>query len=133
MLNIFLIFITAITVSMYYFPFAFRFMPTMVGKTIMAAIGLALILVQWARKHQAGFDKEMYMLVIGGSLVSLVSIISAIVNHTPDYLYFHGCMDERSLLGLFYYQTSAWLLIRSVGVQLFDCCMYRTMHFSVVD
>ena len=87
MLNIFLIFITAITVSMYYFPFAFRFMPTMVGKTIMAAIGLALILVQWARKHQAGFDKEMYMLVIGGSLVSLVSIISAIVNHTPDYSY----------------------------------------------
>ena len=87
MLNIFLIFITAITVSMYYFPFAFRFMPTMVGKTIMAAIGLALILVQWARKHQAGFDKEMYMLVIGGSLVSLVSIISAIVNHTPDYTY----------------------------------------------
>ena len=87
MLNIFLIFITAITVSMYYFPFAFRFMPTMVGKTIMAAIGLALILVQWARKHQAGFDKEMYMLVIGGSLVSLVSVMSAIVNHTPDYTF----------------------------------------------
>lgn len=87
MLNIFLIFITGITVSMYYFPFAFRFMPNMVGKTIMAAIGLALIIVQWARKHQAGFDKEMYMLVIGGSLVSLISIISAVINHTPDYTY----------------------------------------------
>lgn len=87
MLNIFLIFITGITVSMYYFPFAFRFMPNMVGKTIMAAIGLALIIVQWARKHQAGFDKEMYMLVIGGGLVSLISIISVIINHTPDYTY----------------------------------------------
>lgn len=103
-----ILFITAaaIIVSLYYFPFVLPFMSGMTGKTVMAGIGLALLIYQLARKHQSDIKKEMYILFAWAATVSLIGFISTTLNNTTDFSY-TGYLISMSVWMAAAYLTSA--------------------------
>lgn len=78
---------TLIIVSFYFFPFTFRFLPSVNTKMALAALGLVILVIQLARNRNALIDKDFFQLSVFASLVSLAGIISVIYNETPDYEY----------------------------------------------
>ena len=112
-----ILFITAaaIIVSLYYFPFVLPFMSGMTGKTVMAGIGLALLIYQLARKHQSDIKKEMYILFAWAATVSLIGFISTTFNNTTDFSY-TGYLISMSVWMAAAYLTSAiikWVMVIS--------------------
>lgn len=77
--------ISIILTSCYLFPFEFKFLPGINTKMVMAAIGLALVVSRLAQKRMASVDKDFMRIVIYGSLISIVALISYTYNNTIDY------------------------------------------------
>lgn len=79
--------ITTIIVSLYYFPLGIRVLPSMTTKTLMAVIGLILIVFRQSVDDKLDIKKDTYTLVGWASGVSLMGLISVTINDTPDYTY----------------------------------------------
>lgn len=77
--------ISIILTSCYLFPFEFKFLPGINTKMVMATIGLALVVSRLAQKRMASVDKDFMRIVIYGSLISIVALISYTYNNTIDY------------------------------------------------
>lgn len=141
------ILLTMFVVSMYYFPINFTFLPGPNTKTIMAALGLFVCLIEMLAKKKAVIPASILGLLIMSGLVSLVGFISITYNKTLDVAYatyvisaavwlsssfvvcilikrVHGYIDivllVRYLVAVCSYQCLAALLIAFVpSVQLF--------------
>lgn len=76
-----------ILVSFYFFPIEFTVLPGLNTKTLMAACGLVLLIVQMAQKRQSYIDKSVFTFSIIAIIVSLFGFTAATYNETPDYTY----------------------------------------------
>lgn len=74
--------------SFFFFPFYFTFLPTVNTKMMMAALGVILLLVKLAKNGSAQIDRDIFSISICAALVSLVSLLSMVLNDTQDDSYF---------------------------------------------
>ena len=74
-------------VSMYFFPFQFKFFMAQNTKNIMAAVGLVFMVFTFLLKGNLVIPKEVVILLFLAGVVSVVSYISVVYNGTPDYSY----------------------------------------------
>lgn len=79
--------VTVFVLSLYFFPFDLRFMPSVNTKMAMAGIGLFVIAYQLVRKGGALIDRDTFVLSLCAAFVSLAGIISVVCNNTNDYAY----------------------------------------------
>ena len=80
--------LTGIIVSSYYFPIASPLLP--VGsntKMILALFGLACLCYNFIQNRVARIEKGILILTVYAVVVSIISIASMVVNHTPDSSY----------------------------------------------
>lgn len=82
-----LITIGIITISFFYFPVTFAVFPIVNTKNIMAAMGLFVAVIEISRKQLNILDKNIFIVGILASLVSLAGFFSVAYNETPDYTY----------------------------------------------
>lgn len=82
-----LFFVVAIIVDLFYFPLGLLFMPSLTTKTVMAVIGLVLLLSRQAIGNKLDVNREVYTLVGWATIVSLAGFVSVTFNDTPDYTY----------------------------------------------
>ena len=82
-----LIVFTIIITSFYFFPFNFRFLPTVNTKMGMAALGLVILAVQLARNRNTQINKDFFFVSLFAAFVSLAGLFSVVYNNTADYAY----------------------------------------------
>lgn len=78
---------TLLVVSFYFFPFEFRFLPSVNTKMALAGLGLVILGVQLAKSKNALINKDFFILSIFAACVSLAGLVSVVYNDTPDYEY----------------------------------------------
>lgn len=79
--------LTLVFTSFFFFPFYPTFLPTVNTKMMMAALGGILLLMKLARNRSAQIDKGIFSVSLWAALVSLASLISMVLNNTPDDSY----------------------------------------------
>mgnify|MGYP006908960731 CR=1 FL=1 len=79
--------LTLVFTSFFFFPFYFTFLPGINTKMLMAALGGIVLLVKLARNGSAQIDKGILSISLWAALVSLVSLLTMVVNNTPDDSY----------------------------------------------
>lgn len=79
--------LTTLLVSFYFFPFEFTFLPGVNTKMILAAIGLFILLLVMIKKPDFNIPKQLLILFVIASLVSLTSLFSVTFNQTEDTSY----------------------------------------------
>lgn len=83
----FLIPFVIIATSFFYFPFYFTFLPTVNTKMMLAALGLAILLVRLGRGGQGQVSKEFFLLSLYAAGVSLASLLAMTWNNSIDGAY----------------------------------------------
>ena len=78
------ILLTGIAVSLFYFPITFTFFPVSNTKNLMAAVGLVCVLFFLVRKREFSFPRDLVVLLLLSSFVSIISLFSITYNQTPD-------------------------------------------------
>ena len=78
---------TGVIVSFYYFPFEFSFLPGMNTKMGLAVAGIVIAVLNMIRKREVKFPSNLIRIEALAVLVSLMGVLSVIVNNTPDYAY----------------------------------------------
>lgn len=79
--------LTLVFTSFFFFPFYFTFLPGINTKMLIAALGGIVLLVKLARNGSAQIDKGILSISLWAALVSLVSLLTMVVNNTPDDSY----------------------------------------------
>lgn len=79
--------LTLVFTSFFFFPFYFTFLPGVNTKMMMAALGGILLLVKLAKNGSAQVDKDIFSISLWAALVSLASLLSMVLNNTPDDSY----------------------------------------------
>lgn len=79
--------LTLVFTSFFFFPFYFTFLPGINTKMMVAALGGGLLLVKLARDRSAQVDKGIFSVSLWAVLVSFISLISMVLNNTPDDSY----------------------------------------------
>ena len=87
MLRILAMIVTGIIVSFYYFPFEFSFLPGLNTKMGLAVVGIFLAILNLIHKREIKFPHNLVRVEAFAVLVSIVGVVSVIVNNTPDYAY----------------------------------------------
>lgn len=80
------IFITVIT-SLFYFPFNTSILPTVNTKMALAVVGLLLFAYQSTQSRYATMDSTFMSVSVWAMFVSVVGLISIVINDTGDYTY----------------------------------------------
>lgn len=78
---------TLIFTSFFFFPFYFTFLPNINTKMLMAACGGLVLLFKMALGKNAQVDKRVFIISLYALLVSLASLITMVLNNTPDDSY----------------------------------------------
>ena len=81
------ILLTGIAVSLFYFPITFTFFPVSNTKNLLAAVGLVCVLFFLVRKQEFSFPRDLVVLLLLSSFVSIISLFSITYNQTPDTSY----------------------------------------------
>ena len=79
--------VITIVTSFYFFPFTFRFLPSVNTKMFLAGIGLFICAINLSKDRSAKIDRSFFFLSVAAALVSFAAILSAIVNDSRDYTY----------------------------------------------
>lgn len=87
MLNFIKILIAGISVSFFFFPFEFTFLPGVNTKMAMAGVGLVLYVIDLAKGRAPQINKDGLVITVMAALVSLCGLVSVIANNTNDYTY----------------------------------------------
>ena len=74
-------------VSAYFFPFEFTFLPGYNTKMIMAALGLALWGINLSKQRAFSTNASLLNLSVMALIVSLIGVVSVVINNTRDYTY----------------------------------------------
>ena len=82
------ILITLIATSLYIFPIKFTFFSIANTKMILAVIGLIILGYRLVIKKNAAINKDFFILTIFACGVSLASLLTMVINGTPDDIYF---------------------------------------------
>lgn len=76
-----------VVISLFYFPVTFAAFPVSNTKNLMAALGLAVIVMEMLLKQQLCLDKEIFVTGLFAGAVSVMGLFSVAYNETPDYAY----------------------------------------------
>lgn len=87
MLKYLAIVLTAVVVSLFYFPFEFSFLPGINTKMMLAVVGIGIAAYRLIQKRNSGIPEGIAKIVLLSVVVSLMGLFSVIVNNTPDYAY----------------------------------------------
>ncbi len=87
MLKYLAIVLTAVVVSLFYFPFEFSFLPGINTKMMLAVVGIGIAAYRLIQKRNSGIPEGIAKIVLLSVVVSLMVLFSVIVNNTPDYAY----------------------------------------------
>lgn len=99
--------LTLVFTSFFFFPFYFTFLPTVNTKMMMAVLGGILLVIEAARKRSAQIDSSILSVSIWAVLVSLASMLSMVLNDTPDDSYLGYIVSMWVWLAAAYFVVSA--------------------------
>ena len=86
MIKLLKVLITILITSFYYFPVNFTFLPTNT-KNLLAAIGIVFVVFELIRKKEFFIPRQLLILLLISSMVSIMSLVSITYNQTPDTTY----------------------------------------------
>lgn len=115
--------LTLVFTSFFFFPFSFTFLPTVNTKMMMAALGGFLLLVKLARSGSAQIDKGIFSVSLWAILVSFASLISMVLNNTPDDSYLGYVVSMWVWLAAAYFVVSA-IKFTHGSVTIEKVCVY---------
>lgn len=115
--------LTLVFTSFFFFPFYFTFLPTVNTKMMMAALGGFLLLVKLARSGSAQIDKGIFSVSLWAMFVSLASLISMVLNNTPDDSYLGYVVSMWVWLAAAYFVVSA-IKFTHGSVTIEKVCVY---------
>ena len=78
---------TGIIVSFYYFPFEFSFLPGLNTKMGLAVVGILFAILNLMEKREVKFPRNLLTLELLAVFVSVIGLVSVILNNTSDYAY----------------------------------------------
>lgn len=99
--------LTLVFTSFFFFPFYFTFLPTVNTKMMMAVLGGILLVIEAARKRSAQIDSGILSVSAWAALVSLASMLSMVLNNTPDDSYLGYIVSMWVWLAAAYFVVSA--------------------------
>lgn len=80
--------LATVVTSMYFFPFVFTFLPVANTKMMLAAAGLALLIVNLSRSgRHGGIDGGLFRLSVWAMAISTISFAAVVFNGTHDYTF----------------------------------------------
>ena len=139
MLKYILTLITGIAVSFYYFPFEFSFLPGINTKMALAVLGLAIILIQWAKKKDTFVNKNVFAIIFASSIVSLIGFVAVVLNNTPDYAYATYTVSMAVWLSAAYAVCSILryvhgsLTVENITAYLTFVCVFQCVMALIID
>lgn len=86
-MKIFLILLTVIVTSCFYFPFEFTFLPGLNTKLMLSVVGIPTMAYHMIRLRTVVLSKEIVISSIIAILFSLIGLFSTDYNNTSDYSY----------------------------------------------
>ena len=134
------ILLTGIAVSLFYFPITFTFFPVSNTKNLMAAVGLVCVLFFLVRKREFSFPRDLVVLLLLSSFVSIISLFSITYNQTPDTSYVEyiraaviwlsGAFAICMFIYLTHKRVDVPLLVNYLmAVCIFQCVMAMLIHY----
>ena len=87
MWKILMMIFTGIIVSFYYFPFEFSFLPGINTKMGLAVVGIILSAIKLVKFGESTIPRNLVRVLVSAVMVSLVGVVSVVLNNTPDYAY----------------------------------------------
>ena len=81
------ILLTGLIVSFFYFPVTFTFFPVSNTKNLLGAVGIVCMGWVLLKKKEFRLPKELLVLLLLSSVVSIVALFSIVYNQTPDTSY----------------------------------------------
>ena len=134
------ILLTGIAVSLFYFPITFTFFPVSNTKNLMAAVGLVCVLFFLVRKREFSFPRDLVVLLLLSSFVSIISLFSITYNQTPDTSYveyirsatiwLRGAFAICMFIYLTHKRVDVPLLVNYLmAVCIFQCVMAMLIHY----
>ena len=139
MIKLLKVILTVLITSFYFFPIGLSFLPTNT-KNMLAAIGIVFVLFELIRKKEFLIPRQLLILLLISSMVSIMSLVSITYNQTPDTTYVTYIRSAVIWLSGAY---AVGFIIRSVhgridtplvvhyliGVCLFQCASAMLIHF----
>lgn len=131
--------LTAVCVSLFFFPVEFRILPGLNTKMILAALGLLLLLIDFAKERRAILTSESLISFGLAMLVSLVGLVSIVYNNTSDYSYstyfismsvwFAGAYSTTRIIK----QVHGYVNVRLIVLYLSAVCTFQCISALVID
>lgn len=97
--------LTTLILNFYFFSIDLRFMPELNTKMVLAGLGLLVLIYQLLRNGGALVNKDIFVLSVCASLVSLAGLISVVCNGTTDYAY------ASYLISMWVWLSAAYMVI----------------------
>ena len=127
-------------VSFFYFPISFTFLPGVNTKNATAVFGLVCFLFIMVKKREFTIPKELFILLLLSSFVSIISYFSITFNQTPDVTYvtyirsaviwLSGALGVCVCIWFAHGRINLALLTNYLaGVCVFQCVMAMLIHF----
>lgn len=139
MIKVLKIILTVLITSFYFFPVDFTFLPTNT-KNLLAAVGLVFAIFELIRQKEFSIPKQLIMLLLISSTVSIISMVSITYNQTPDTSYvtyirsaiiwLSGAFALGSIIRLMHGRIDVPLVTHYlIGACLFQCASAMLIEF----
>lgn len=131
--------LTLVFTSFFFFPFYFTFLPGINTKMMMAVLGVILLVVKLARNRSAQIDRGIFSVSIWAAFVSLASLLSMVLNNTPDDAYLGYVVSMWVWLAAAYFVVNAikfthgYVSIEKVCVYLISVGVLQCLLAIAVD
>lgn len=86
MIKLLKIILTILITSFYFFPVDFTFLPSNT-KNLLAALGIFFVFLELVKTKDFSIPKQLIILLLISSMVSIMSLVSITYNQTPDSTY----------------------------------------------
>lgn len=86
MIKLLKIILTILITSFYFFPVDFTFLPSNT-KNLLAALGVFFVFLELVKTKDFSIPKQLIILLLISSMVSIMSLVSITYNQTPDSTY----------------------------------------------
>ena len=128
-----------ILTSLYYFPFNSVWLPSVNTKMALAALAIPLFIILGAGARSNKVEKGLVGLYVVGFLVTVIGIMSVIINNTGDYTYASYFVSMCVWLGGAYVVTKAMhfaygkVTVRVVGNFLIAVCVSQCIIAQLIN
>lgn len=99
-----------IITSFFLFPFEFTSLPGINTKMILAAFGLIVFCIRFAKTRSASCDKDFIIASVFAAIVSLIGLVAVVYNSTNDMTY------ASYIISFFVWMGAAFFVINCVKV-----------------